>query len=93
MHDWRGREVDHAMQINLRPAITQDFEYCRHLYFSGMERYIRDLKLDMAAHARMCANAPGAPPRRPDLRLASAGSLLSVQGFAVAGSTAQGDMS
>jgi GNAT superfamily N-acetyltransferase len=37
------------MQIALRPASTQDFEYCKRLYFAGMKRIIEDLHLDMAA--------------------------------------------
>lgn len=37
------------MQILFRPGCAADFDYCRRLYFSGMERFIRELKLDMAA--------------------------------------------
>jgi GNAT superfamily N-acetyltransferase len=37
------------MQIALRPAGTQDFEYCKRLYFAGMKRIIEELNLDMAA--------------------------------------------
>jgi GNAT superfamily N-acetyltransferase len=37
------------MQTALRPAGTQDFEYCKRLYFSGMKRIIEELNLDMAA--------------------------------------------
>ena len=37
------------MQITLRPARTQDFDFCEALYFAGMENIIRELKLDRAA--------------------------------------------
>lgn len=37
------------MQITLRPARTQDFDYCESLYFAGMGRIIQELKLDMSA--------------------------------------------
>ncbi len=37
------------MQIVLRPAVTQDFEYCKRLYFTGMKKIIEELGLDMAA--------------------------------------------
>src|SRR5215470_3950310 len=37
------------MQIALRPAIAQDFEYCRRLYFSGMSKIIEELHLDKTA--------------------------------------------
>jgi len=39
------------MQILLRPGCAQDFDYCKHLYFSGMERIIRELNLELAAQA------------------------------------------
>jgi GNAT superfamily N-acetyltransferase len=39
------------MQIALRPALPQDFEYCRDLYFAGMKRIIEELNLDEAAQA------------------------------------------
>jgi hypothetical protein len=39
------------MQITLRPASTQDFEYCNGLYFAGMNKIIEELNLDMAAQA------------------------------------------
>jgi GNAT superfamily N-acetyltransferase len=39
------------MQIALRPAGTQDFEYCQRLYFAGMKTIIAELNLDMAAQA------------------------------------------
>jgi len=35
----------------LRPGCADDFEYCRHLYFSGMETIIRELNLDLALQA------------------------------------------
>ena len=37
------------MQVTLRQARTQDFDFCAALYFAGMESVIRDLKLDRAA--------------------------------------------
>jgi ribosomal protein S18 acetylase RimI-like enzyme len=37
------------MQIALRPALAMDFDYCARLYFSGMDRVIRELNLDQAA--------------------------------------------
>jgi GNAT superfamily N-acetyltransferase len=39
------------MQIALRPAGAQDFEYCERLYFAGMKSIIAELNLDMAAQA------------------------------------------
>jgi GNAT superfamily N-acetyltransferase len=39
------------MQIALRSAVTQDFEYCERLYFAGMKGIIKELNLDMAAQA------------------------------------------
>ena len=39
------------MQITLRPALTQDFEYCKRLYFSGMNKIIEELNLDRTAQA------------------------------------------
>jgi ribosomal protein S18 acetylase RimI-like enzyme len=36
-------------QITLRPARAEDIDFCEGLYFAGMERIIRELKLDMAA--------------------------------------------
>jgi GNAT superfamily N-acetyltransferase len=39
------------VQITLRPARTQDFDYCASLYFSGMNAIIQELNLDMAAQA------------------------------------------
>ena len=38
-----------ATQIGLRPARTQDFDYCERLYFTEMKRIIQELNLDMAA--------------------------------------------
>jgi GNAT superfamily N-acetyltransferase len=40
-----------AMQITLRPARTEDFDYCVSLYFAGMKRVIRELNLDRVAQA------------------------------------------
>ncbi len=37
-----------ATKIALRPARTQDFDYCESLYFEEMKRIIQKLKLDMA---------------------------------------------
>jgi GNAT superfamily N-acetyltransferase len=37
------------MQIAFRPSVTQDFEYCKRLYFAGMKRIIEELGLDLAA--------------------------------------------
>ena len=39
------------MQITLRPARAQDFDFCAALYFAGMESIIRELNLDRAAQA------------------------------------------
>jgi GNAT superfamily N-acetyltransferase len=39
------------MQITLRPASTQDFEYCNRLHFAGKKKIIEELNLDMAAQA------------------------------------------
>lgn len=39
------------MQIALRPAVTQDFEYCRRVYFAGMDQVIRELNLDRTAQS------------------------------------------
>jgi hypothetical protein len=39
------------MHIALRPASTQDFEYCKRLYFAGMKKIIEELRLNMAAQA------------------------------------------
>ena len=39
------------MQITLRPAVAQDFEYCKRLYFSGMSKIIEELNLDRTAQA------------------------------------------
>jgi len=36
-------------QISLRPARAEDIDFCEALYFSGMDRIIRELNLDMAA--------------------------------------------
>jgi ribosomal protein S18 acetylase RimI-like enzyme len=37
--------------VSFRPAIVADFGYCERLYFAEMADIIRELKLDMAAHA------------------------------------------
>ena len=37
------------MQIAFRTACAQDFEFCRRLYFSGMEKIIGELRLNNAA--------------------------------------------
>jgi ribosomal protein S18 acetylase RimI-like enzyme len=37
------------MRISFRPARPEDFDYCASLYFDGMERAIRELRLDMDA--------------------------------------------
>lgn len=39
------------MKIIFRPAQPEDFDYCASLYFSGMDRIIRELSLDPAAQA------------------------------------------
>jgi hypothetical protein len=39
------------MQIALRPAVTQDFKYCRRIYFAGMDKIIEELNLDRTAQA------------------------------------------
>jgi GNAT superfamily N-acetyltransferase len=38
-----------AMQIVLRPALIQDFDFCKNLYFARMEEVIRELNLDRGA--------------------------------------------
>jgi len=40
------------MPTALRPARSEDFDFCARLYFSGMEDVIRHLKLDMEAQAK-----------------------------------------
>jgi ribosomal protein S18 acetylase RimI-like enzyme len=37
-----------ATQITLRPARSQDFDYCERLYFAEMKGIIQELNLDMA---------------------------------------------
>jgi hypothetical protein len=39
------------MQIAFRPASTQDFEYCKRLYFTGMTEINEELHLNTAAQA------------------------------------------
>ncbi len=43
--------VDKWMQIALRPAVPQDFEYCKRLYFAEMNWVIEELRLDRVAQA------------------------------------------
>jgi GNAT superfamily N-acetyltransferase len=45
------RATDKPMQIALRPAGSQDFEYCKRLYFAGMKTIIEELDLEIAAQA------------------------------------------
>ena len=37
------------MQMALRPALQQDFGYCRRIYFAEMNWIIEELHLDLAA--------------------------------------------
>ena len=37
------------MPVTLRPALQQDFDYCRRLYFAEMKWIIEELHLDQAA--------------------------------------------
>jgi ribosomal protein S18 acetylase RimI-like enzyme len=39
------------MQIALRPAVAQDFDYCKRLYFAEMNWVIEELRLDRVAQA------------------------------------------
>ena len=39
------------MHITLRPAVTEDFDYCKRLYFTGMQAIIEQLQLDKVAQA------------------------------------------
>ena len=41
-------KADAVMPIVLRPACAEDFAFCARLYFSAMEKIIRELKLDAA---------------------------------------------
>jgi ribosomal protein S18 acetylase RimI-like enzyme len=42
--------IEHfAQRTSLRPACPEDFEYCAHLYFEGMEKTIKELNLNMDA--------------------------------------------
>jgi hypothetical protein len=36
------------MRTALRPARSDDFDFCAALYFHGMDEIIRELKLDIA---------------------------------------------
>jgi hypothetical protein len=47
------------MLIALRLASTQDFEYCKRLYFAGMKKIIEELHLNMAAQAVSFSRAMG----------------------------------
>ena len=37
------------MKIALRSTVTEDFEYCKRIYFAGMNRIIEELNLDRTA--------------------------------------------
>src|SRR5438270_10947782 len=37
------------LSIELRPALDQDFEYCRRLYFDEMRWIVEELRLDRTA--------------------------------------------
>jgi ribosomal protein S18 acetylase RimI-like enzyme len=39
------------LQISFRAAVAQDYEYCKLLYFAGMQEIIQRLNLDRAAQA------------------------------------------
>jgi GNAT superfamily N-acetyltransferase len=39
------------MQILLRPGCAREFDYCKRLYFSGMETILRELQLDLDKQA------------------------------------------
>jgi GNAT superfamily N-acetyltransferase len=41
-------KADAIMPFALRPACADDFAFCARLYFSAMEKIIRELKLDAA---------------------------------------------
>jgi ribosomal protein S18 acetylase RimI-like enzyme len=42
--------IEHfATRMNLRPARSEDFDYCARLYFEGMENIIKELNLNMEA--------------------------------------------
>jgi GNAT superfamily N-acetyltransferase len=43
--------LDVLTGITFRPACAQDFEYCKRLYFAGMQRIIDELNLDRNAQA------------------------------------------
>jgi len=45
---WLQNEL---MPVALRPALDQDFDYCRRLYFGEMEWIIEELHLDSVAQA------------------------------------------
>lgn len=39
------------MEISLRPAVAEDFNYCKRLYFSEMDWIIEELRLDRGRQA------------------------------------------
>jgi ribosomal protein S18 acetylase RimI-like enzyme len=41
------------MLIGFRPALEQDFDYCKRVYFAEMERIIRELHLDVTAQGEI----------------------------------------
>ena len=43
--------MDVLTQITFRPACAEDFQYCKRLYFEGMQSIIDELKLDRVAQA------------------------------------------
>ena len=43
--------MDVSTPVTFRPASVEDFEYCKRLYFEGMQRIIDELKLDPIAQA------------------------------------------
>jgi ribosomal protein S18 acetylase RimI-like enzyme len=43
--------MNKPMRIGLRPAVKNDFDYCKRLYFEGMSRIIDELSLDRVVQA------------------------------------------
>jgi GNAT superfamily N-acetyltransferase len=43
--------TDRPMQITVRLAVAEDFEYCKRLYLAGMERIIEEFGLERSAQA------------------------------------------
>src|SRR5580658_4512878 len=41
-----GYAMDVSTQVTFRPASAEDFEFCKRLYFEGMQRVIDELKMD-----------------------------------------------